>query len=71
MAAQVFAIPELFEAILLELLLTTLVLSQRTSQVFIDTIRDSVKLQQALFFAPIPNTSANLPGRSNPLLFRL
>jgi hypothetical protein len=57
MAAHVFAVPQLFEAILLQLPLSDLLLSQRTSQVFRDTICDSIKLQRALHFVPIQDVT--------------
>ncbi|PPJ58239.1 hypothetical protein CBER1_08269 [Cercospora berteroae] len=54
--ARLAAIPELMEMILLELPLRDVLAAQRVNKDFRGTIRDSHKLQKALFFAPIDKT---------------
>ena len=54
--AQLVVIPELMEMILLELPLKDVLAAQRVNKVFRDTIRDSHKLQKAVFFKPIDKT---------------
>ncbi|GIZ48474.1 hypothetical protein CKM354_001153300 [Cercospora kikuchii] len=54
--AQVVAIPELMEMILHELPLEEVLAAQRVNKDFKNTIRESHKLQKALFFKPIDNT---------------
>lgn len=54
--AQLVVIPELMEMILLELPLRDVLAAQRVNKDFRDTIRDSHKLQKALFFKPIDKT---------------
>lgn len=65
--SRVFAIPELLEAILLNLPPRELLVVQQVSKQFQATINDSPKLQQALFFRPAPLRD---PGSwtANPLL---
>ncbi|KAK4611646.1 hypothetical protein CLAFUW4_12938 [Fulvia fulva] len=75
-AAQVFAIPELFEAILLQLPLPDLLLSQSVNITFRDTIKGSVRLQRALFFRttqPASSSAIQAPhkGSINHLLLQL
>ncbi|GAB7359729.1 hypothetical protein MBLNU230_g6904t1 [Neophaeotheca triangularis] len=48
--STVLSLPELLELILLQLPQKDILLSQRTSRVFRETITDSVRLQRALFF---------------------
>ena len=57
---QVFLLPEILETILLYLPQRDLLLSQRVSRNFQDTIDGSIRLQRALFFAP----DWNLQGRT-------
>ncbi|CAK1366929.1 uncharacterized protein RHO25_011655 [Cercospora beticola] len=54
--AQLAAIPELMEMILLELPLKEVLAAQCVNKDFKDTIRDSHKLQKALFFKSIDET---------------
>ncbi|KAF2770613.1 hypothetical protein EJ03DRAFT_326239 [Teratosphaeria nubilosa] len=58
---QVFRLPELLELILLNLPQRDILLCQRTSRNFRQTVEGSIRLQRALFFAP----DWNLRGRSN------
>ena len=51
---SVFRTPELMEKILLELPIKDVLLSQRVSSTFKNTITDSPRLQQALFLKPLP-----------------
>lgn len=51
--------PELLEIVLLQLDITTLLLSQRVSQNWAHCIRNSRPIQQALFLAPTPVGDAN------------
>lgn len=78
----VFQLPELLEIILLHLSQKDLLLSQRVSRNFRQTVEGSVRLQKALFFAPDWNleckafnayATSNRPGRkpeNNRLLLR-
>jgi hypothetical protein len=52
MASSIFGVPELMEAILLELPMKDVLLSRRVNKQFKATIEGSVELQQALFFVP-------------------
>lgn len=54
--AQVAAISELMEMILLDLPLKEVLIAQRVSKDFRSAVRDSYKLQKALFFKPIDKT---------------
>lgn len=68
---EVFAIPELLEAILLGVDEKTLFLSQRTNKTFQATIRDSIKLQRKLGFLALSSESvADDPFPTNPLLLK-
>ncbi|KAK3719910.1 hypothetical protein LTR37_004033 [Vermiconidia calcicola] len=49
---EVFRLPELLESVLLHLSQKELLLSQRVSRSFRNTIQGSVRLQKALFFTP-------------------
>lgn len=51
--SQVFGVAELLEAILVELPMRDLLLSQRVSKTFQLTIKGSTKLQRKLFFVPM------------------
>ena len=62
-------IPELLELILLYLPPKDLILSQRTSQAFRDTVVGSTRLQRALFLAPDESSSSRRP-ENNRLLLR-
>lgn len=60
-AAAVFGTAELLEAILLELPIKDLLMNaQRVSTTFNTTIQASTRLQQALFFKPLPGPPLNL-----------
>ena len=67
---QVLRTTEFLVAVLLELPIRTLLLSQRVSRLWKDTIANSTKLQQALFMRPIPDSSSpnNKIVFMNPLL---
>lgn len=84
-ATRTFALPELLEQILLHLPQRDLLLDQRVSRPFHNTISSSPKLQRALFFAPDPflpsspitylnpttgTTSAHTRPQNNRLLLR-
>ena len=62
----VFATFELLEAILFDLPIRTLLLSQRVAKQWKCTIERSTKLQQALFFKPIPGDP--IPFTQDPTL---
>ena len=67
---KVFAIPELFETILLQLPVRDLLLAQRVSKEWQDMITTSVQIQQALFFKAKPSKTlaANERPELNPFL---
>ena len=67
---RVFALPELLEAILLELPVKKLLLVQRVSKHWQTTIKASVSIQQALFYTPKPLSSTTSKDRPdiNPVL---
>lgn len=66
---RVLGTPELFEAILLELDMETLLLSQSVNTAFKDAIDSSIKLQRALWFKPTPPKEwPKDVSRINPLL---
>lgn len=69
-AAEVFAIPELLEQILLELPNQDLLLAQRTNKTFRDAILGSRRIQRALFFRTSAPSSQTRP-RLNPLLHKI
>ena len=56
-ATEVLNIPELFEAILLDLPPHDLLLAQAVSTVWRDAIKNSSRIQQALFFKQLPPTA--------------
>ena len=61
---QVLALPELLESILLYLPMVDLLLNaQRVARCWEDTIRNSTKLQQALFFSPLNHETKSLSFR--------
>lgn len=64
---QVFSIPELFQSLLLDIDIRTLLLSTGVSQHWQSTIQHSLVLQQKLFFTPIDQDSPTTPEH-NPLL---
>ena len=68
---KVFSTVELLEAILLRVPQRDLLLSQAVCQMFRDTIKGSIKLQQMLFFAPETALDSTKPteGRVNDLLY--
>lgn len=69
MASKVFSIPEILEHILLDLDSTKdLLLAQRASKEFKATMAGSPRIQQALFFKPLSQSSSNKRVRINPLL---
>ncbi|KAK3718052.1 60S ribosomal protein L28 [Vermiconidia calcicola] len=53
-ATEVLNIPELFEAILLELPPHDLLLAQAVSTIWRDAVKNSIRIQQALFFRQLP-----------------
>lgn len=59
-AIQVFRLPELLEMVLMSLSQKELLLSQRVSRNFRDTVKGSIRIQRALFLAP----DWNLEGRT-------
>lgn len=70
MAAKVFAITELLEHILLDLSsLKDLLFAQRIRKQFKATFDGSIKIQQALFFAPLATTDNTHEPRTNPFLW--
>ena len=64
--ATPLGITELLEAILLQVDVKTLLLSQAVNRDFQAIIKNSVKLQQKLFFVPVPDTGQE--SEPNPLL---
>lgn len=75
LVAQVFGTVELLEKILSELPIRYLLLVQRVSKYWQQVIDGSTKLQQALFFEPIPfgpvSTMSSLNLLRNPLLSKI
>ncbi|KAK4494887.1 hypothetical protein PRZ48_014243 [Zasmidium cellare] len=61
-ANKVFAIPELFEMIVLEVDERTVLLSQRVSKTYRNNIKSSMKLQRKLWFQPTPIEDASKQG---------
>lgn len=72
-AAKVFAIPELLEAILLELPTRDLLLAQAVNVGFRDTIKSSIEIRRALFYeqTPASTSDAQAKPRINPLINRM
>lgn len=70
-AAKVLAIPELLEAVLLELPPRDLLLSQRVNKTFRDVIDDSIYIQRKLFFKPCSSTVPDGTSVRNPFLQRI
>ena len=58
-ATQAFAIPELLEMILLKLPPRTSLLSQRVSKEWQAAMLSSIRIQQMLFFKPLPGDAVN------------
>lgn len=64
---SVFGTPELLETILLELPIKDLLINaQRVDKTFNGTIQASAKLQQALFFKPLPGKPLNFEKTTPP-----
>jgi hypothetical protein len=57
---EILKTTELLEAILLELPPRDIIVSQRISTRFLDTIKGSLKLQRALFTVPDSGSSSNI-----------
>ncbi|KAK4539692.1 hypothetical protein LTR36_010455 [Oleoguttula mirabilis] len=70
-AATVFAVPELLEAVLLELPAQDLLLATRVNTTFRNAIGSSVRIQRALFFTPTPVKDSQAEPRINPLIDRI
>ncbi|PLB46120.1 hypothetical protein P170DRAFT_512694 [Aspergillus steynii IBT 23096] len=71
-ASTLFFIPELMEQILLHLDMRTLLTSARVCSSWNTVIRDSPKIQTALFFRPMPETETqNHPRTTNPLITQI
>lgn len=64
---KVFNTPELLEAILIDLDIKTILLSQRVNRTFNATIAGSIKLRRKLYFEPA--TAADSPGSWTGLTF--
>lgn len=70
-APKVLSIPELLEAILIDVPSQTLILSQRVNKKFKAIIEDSTKIQQKLFYTRPPGKDADNTININPLLVRI
>lgn len=70
-AARVFAVPELLEAILLQLPPRDLLLAQRADKTFRDSINTSVHIQQKLFFKSNSKMAKNGSSDLNPFFGRI
>ncbi|GMG02023.1 unnamed protein product [Aspergillus oryzae var. brunneus] len=67
-ASRIFYIPEILEAILLNLDMHTLLLSARVCCTWNNLIKSSRKIQQALFYIPVNMVAPGQPPIKNPLV---